>query len=139
MFKINPNTKEISITRGDIATIELSINNYTFKVGDIIRFKVFKSKDCKCVELQKDIEIKRAATRATMNITDFEYLKEALAVDLAEMLAKDYSLSVDEALNTLYNSDTYAKLSTPETGLYFQSSLYVYSILKEELTSGKLK
>lgn len=74
-----------------------------------------------------------------MNITDFEYLKEALAVDLAEMLAKDYSLSVDEALNTLYNSDTYAKLSTPETGLYFQSSLYVYSILKEELTSGKLK
>ena len=74
-----------------------------------------------------------------MNITDLEYLKEALAVDLAEMLAKDYSLSVDEALNTLYNSDTYAKLSTPETGLYFQSSLYVYSILKEELTSGKLK
>ena len=74
-----------------------------------------------------------------MNITDCEYLKEALAVDLAEMLAKDYSLSVDEALNTLYNSDTYAKLSAPETGLYFQSSLYVYSILKEELTSGKLK
>ena len=74
-----------------------------------------------------------------MNITDFEYIKEALAVDLAEMLAKDYNLSVDDALNTLYNSDTFAKICTPETGLYFQSSLYVYSILREELTLGKLK
>lgn len=61
MFKINPITKEIGITRGDIGTIELSINDYTFKAGDIVRFKVFKSKDCKCVELQKDIEIKEGA------------------------------------------------------------------------------
>lgn len=74
-----------------------------------------------------------------MNITDFEYIKEALAVDLAEMLTKDYNLSVDDALNTLYNSDTFAKICIPETGLYFQSSLYVYSILREELTLGKLK
>ena len=73
-----------------------------------------------------------------MNNTDFEYMKEALAVDLAEMLAKEYDLSVDDALNTLYNSDTYTKISAQETGLYFQSSMYVYSILKEELTLGKI-
>jgi hypothetical protein len=61
-----------------------------------------------------------------MNNTDFEYMKEALAVDLAEMLAKDYDLSVDDALNTLYNSDTYTKISAQETGLYFQSSIRYY-------------
>lgn len=69
MFKINPITKEIGITRGDIGTIELSINDYTFKVGDIVRFKVFKSKDCKCVELQKDIEIKEEATLIEIPLT----------------------------------------------------------------------
>lgn len=70
--------------------------------------------------------------------SDFKYMKEAIATDLAELLTKDYKLSITDALDTLYTSDTYAKLSDPNTGLYFQSSLYVYSFLKEELTTGKI-
>lgn len=73
-----------------------------------------------------------------MTDNDFKYMKEAMAADLAELLTKDFGMSIDDALNALYNSETYAKLNDPRTGLYFQSSLYVYSILKNELISGIL-
>lgn len=73
-----------------------------------------------------------------MTTDDIQYLTEALAVDLAEMLAKDFNMSILESLDTLYNSETYQKLTNPDTGLYFQSSLYVYSFLKQEITTGKL-
>lgn len=71
-----------------------------------------------------------------MSNSDFNYLKEAMAVDLAELLAKDYGMSITESLDALYGSDTYAKLGDPDTGLYFQSSRYVYSFLKTELETG---
>lgn len=73
-----------------------------------------------------------------MTTGDIQYLTEALAVDLAEMLSKDFNMSILESLDTLYNSETYQKLANPDTGLYFQSSLYVYSFLKQEITTGKL-
>jgi hypothetical protein len=61
MFKINED-KSIYLTRGDIANISVSATMpdgtpYTFKKGDIVRFKVFKRRDCGCVELQKDTEV----------------------------------------------------------------------------------
>lgn len=73
-----------------------------------------------------------------MTTGDIQYLTEALAVDLAEMLSKDFNMSILESLDTLYNSETYQKLTNPDTGLYFQSPLYVYSFLKQEITTGKL-
>ena len=73
-----------------------------------------------------------------MNDCDFKYMKEAIAADMAEMLSKDFGFSVEDALDKLYNSDTYSKLSDPKTGLYFQSSLYVYSFLKTELSTGAI-
>lgn len=73
-----------------------------------------------------------------MNNSDFNYMKEAMAADLAELLAKDYGMSITESLDTLYNSDTYAKLNDPDTGLYFQSSQYVYSFLKTEIETGSV-
>lgn len=60
-------------------------------------------------------------------------MTEAVAADLAEFLAKDYGMSIKEALATLYNSKTYEKLTDPMTGLYFQSARYVYSYLTDEL------
>lgn len=69
---------------------------------------------------------------------DFNYMKEALAVDLAELLAKDFDMTITEALDALYGSETYTKLCDSNTGLYFQSSQYVYSFLKNELLTAKL-
>ena len=73
-----------------------------------------------------------------MTNVEFCYMKEAMSADLAEMLTKDFGMTIPEALDTLYNSELYTKLSDPKTGLYAQSSLYVYSYLKEELTKGAI-
>lgn len=73
-----------------------------------------------------------------MSESDFKYMKEAMAADLTELLAKDFGMSVTESLDALYGSETYAKLSDIETGLYFQSTQYVYSFLKSELATGKI-
>ena len=73
-----------------------------------------------------------------MSESDFKYMKESMAADLAELLSKDFGMSVTESLDALYSSETYAKLSDPATGLYFQSSQYVYSFLKTELATGKV-
>ncbi|MBD5288258.1 MAG: hypothetical protein HDS28_04190 [Bacteroides sp.] len=69
---------------------------------------------------------------------EFNYQKEGLASDLVELLVQDYNLDLNTALTTLYESETFAKLSDPETGLYFQGSLYVYSYLKNELQTGSI-
>lgn len=61
-----------------------------------------------------------------------------MAADLAELLSNDLELTIPEALDILYNSETYLKLSDPNTGLYFQSTLYVYSYLQQEISTGKI-
>ena len=73
-----------------------------------------------------------------MSTNDFEYMKEAMAADLAELLSNDLELTIPEALDILYNTETYLKLSDPNTGLYFQSTLYVYSYLQQEISTGKI-
>ena len=55
MFRII--NKVFHVTRGDAGSFNFQIPDYTFKVGDVIRFKVFKQNDCGCVELQKDFVV----------------------------------------------------------------------------------
>ncbi|ROT11264.1 hypothetical protein [Muribaculum intestinale] len=69
---------------------------------------------------------------------DIKYMIEALIADLAELLSIDFGMTVSESLDTLYNSETYSRLINPAAGLYFQSAQYVYSFLKNELTTGKI-
>lgn len=47
-------------------------------------------------------------------------------------------LALPKLLIFLYNSATYEKLINPTTGLYFQSSKYVYSFLKKEMETGRI-
>jgi hypothetical protein len=65
MFNIDSNNV-ISITRGDVASISITVNNngeeHTFIPGDIVRFKVFKKNDCNSVFILKDIEITEEGT-----------------------------------------------------------------------------
>lgn len=72
-----------------------------------------------------------------MNESDIKYMTEAMCSELAMLISKDFNMSVAESLDSLYNSETYEKLSNPLTGLYFQGTLYVYSFLKNELIYGK--
>ena len=71
-----------------------------------------------------------------MTESEFKYMKESASADLVEMLTQDFGMSMQEALDVFYNSETYAKLNNPATGLYFQSSKYVYSYLKNEPSTG---
>ena len=67
---------------------------------------------------------------------EFKYLKEGLTSDIVQFLMKDYKIDLQTALNTIYESDTYSKISDPSTGLYFQGSRYVYTYLQNELQNG---
>ena len=68
----------------------------------------------------------------------FKYQKEGVARDLAELLVKEYNWTISKALDVLYDSETYSKICNPNTGLFFQGSLYLFSILKEEIENGKI-
>lgn len=75
MFKVE--NKKIHITRGDVGTIRITTTdpngiNYTFKVGDVVRFKVFKNKDCKCVEIQKDVIVGEETTEVNVQLSSDE-------------------------------------------------------------------
>ncbi len=72
-------------------------------------------------------------------MNDVEYQIECTTRDLASYLVKDFSFSLEQALRAVYNSETYKKLCAPKTGLYFQSSLYVYDYLKNEIKTGKFQ
>ncbi|MBF1426298.1 MAG: hypothetical protein HXN41_11405 [Prevotella histicola] len=43
-----------------------------------------------------------------------------------------------QALETVFNSETYQKLQNDRTHLYSQSARYVFSFLQQELATGKL-
>lgn len=72
-------------------------------------------------------------------MTDFDYMIEDMVRDLAIMLMKRRGLSMTDALDTIYNSETYEKLSDERSGLYFQASGYVYDFLDKEIEYGKMQ
>lgn len=43
-----------------------------------------------------------------------------------------------DAMQSLYSSETFSKLNDEETGLYLESSAYVYDIYKNEKTNGRI-
>ena len=71
-------------------------------------------------------------------MSDSDYLIENIAKDIVLLLMEDFNMDMKTALHTLYNSDTYTKLQDTKTGLYFQSTRYVYDFLKNEIKSGKM-
>lgn len=70
-------------------------------------------------------------------MNEANYMIECTARDLILKLMEEKNMDIQEALETLYSSDTYKKLKDTRTGLYFQSTGYVYSFLDEELLTGK--
>lgn len=60
-------------------------------------------------------------------------MQEDMYAELIQMLMDGYGYTLEKAMETLYNSDTFARLQDANTGLYYQSSGYVYSFLVSEL------
>jgi len=70
-----------------------------------------------------------------MNVSQTEYqnMKDEIVKDLISRLMDERGLTMQDAFDKVYNSHLFEKLNDPKTGLYFQSSGYVYSYLLEEL------
>ena len=60
--------------------------------------------------------------------------------NLAALLVEQNSgMTMEEALATVFNSETYRKVVDERTNFYHQSYHYVFAFLKEELTKGKFE
>ena len=70
--------------------------------------------------------------------------QEQMKLDMVKNLTlllidNDSNLSMEDALATVLNSDTYTRLMRDSTRLYYQSPRYVYSFLESELKTGSIK
>lgn len=69
-----------------------------------------------------------------------ELMKYDMVSKLALLLIEDGKVSVmDDALDTVINSETYQRLMDDKTALYYQSPRYVYDFLLNEIKTGKAK
>lgn len=64
---------------------------------------------------------------------EFQNMKEDIVKDMIIRLMDEHELTMQEAFDMVYTSHLFEKLNNPKTGLYFQSSGYVYSFLMDEL------
>lgn len=64
---------------------------------------------------------------------DIQFMIEDITSDLAYMLVEQKHYTIEQAVDCIYKSNTYKALSRPETGLYSQSSGYVYEYLLQEI------
>lgn len=71
-------------------------------------------------------------------LTKQEQLMEYQIQDIIEYIVTDMRIEYDKAMQIFYNSQTFDKLTDIETGLYFESSAYVYGLFQDERNFGCL-
>jgi hypothetical protein len=64
------------------------------------------------------------------------YMVNRLAMMLIE---RDADLTMEQALGLVFNSDTYLRVMNEKTHFYYQSPMYVFAFLDQELKEGKLR
>lgn len=71
-----------------------------------------------------------------MKLTEgqIKMMQEDMYAELIQLLMEQYGYTLEKAMDTLYNSETFARLQDANTGLYYQSPGYVYSFLNSELS-----
>lgn len=70
---------------------------------------------------------------------DIQFQIECLSTELVTMLMDKYGWDIKRALDELYLSETYKRLNDPSTGLYYESAVYTFSYLKNEIETGVVK
>lgn len=76
-----------------------------------------------------------------MNVSqeEFQNMKEGIVKDLIAFRMEKLGCSMQQAFDEVYRSRTFEKLCNPNTGLFFQSSRYVYAYLEEESLKGSME
>jgi hypothetical protein len=65
-------------------------------------------------------------------------LTEGVTQDVIACLVEEEGVSIEQAVEAVYGSEVFAKLSDCETGLYRESPFYVATLLKDELANGRI-
>ena len=66
---------------------------------------------------------------------DKQFMIECLSEAVVQMLVEDNGYDIPTAIHMFYTSDTFRKLEDERTGLYYQSAVYLYDMLQQELNS----
>jgi len=64
-------------------------------------------------------------------------LMEGVTQDIIAYLVEDRAIEVEDAMSIFYKSVLCEKLLNKNTGLYRESSAYLYGLLKDELADGE--
>lgn len=73
-------------------------------------------------------------------MSEIDHMKLDMVTKLASLLMEEQpQLTMEQAISTVVNSDTYLRLQEDESALYYQSPRYVYSFLVNELRTGKVE
>lgn len=72
-----------------------------------------------------------------MNVSEqeFKFMVEGITSDLIQLLIDRENYTLSHAVDTVYGSNIYNALLRPTSGLYSQSSGYVFSLLDDELNN----
>lgn len=65
-------------------------------------------------------------------------LIEGIIQGLIKYLCGEENYKVEKAMEIVYNSQIFTKVTDEETGLYKESPSFVYELLKDELYNGKI-
>ena len=68
-----------------------------------------------------------------MVLEGLNYLVTRTTQELVKILVEEKKITKEEAMDIVYNSNTYEVLCDLQTHLYYESPAYVYEMLKEEI------
>lgn len=68
-------------------------------------------------------------TEPNVSPQEFKRLKEQVTARMIQILTEEQGFALEDAIDRVYTSPIYEKLSNPDTGLFFQSPRYVLSYL----------
>lgn len=74
-----------------------------------------------------------------MNPSQFAAIMPYISADLVRMIAEKENISENAAITKLYNSELYAILEQEDTKVWHYSTHMLYSLLKQEETTGKIE
>lgn len=68
-----------------------------------------------------------------------EFLVNYIVDQLVKYLIEDNEMPIEQALNLVYTSRTFAVLNDLEAGIACESPAYIYELLKREISQANLR
>lgn len=103
----------------------LSMEDAVDDLEMVCRNEIFGRKPCGAAEENREFMMDK-----------HDLLIEYISQDVVAFLVESENLTIADALRLYYTSKTYEKLLDRETGLYRESSSYVYDLLADERRLG---